>query len=320
VAAETARVVARRGRLVIAETRHGLVGANALVDASNAGGDRLVLLPADPDASAARLHAALAALCGHDVAVVVTDTLGRPWRLGQTDVAVGLAGMGAVDDWRGRVDGDGRPLEVTEVAVADEVAAAADLVKGKASRVPAALLRGVARPRGDGRARDLVRAPAEDLFRTAGTAEDLLAFLEGGPLPGGFLPDPVDPATIDRAVAAARAVPLPGRRRFEVVPVPAAARSACLAALSPAPPALATAPALLGCALRGAGEDAPEAELAAGGAVRTLVLGLHALGVAAVFEPAGAPARAEALAAALGLDAGWRPLGLLAAGRPGLSR
>jgi nitroreductase len=102
--------------------------------------------------------------------------------------------------------------------------------------------------------------------------------------------------------------------------VPAAARPACLAALSPAPPALATAPALLGCGLRGAGEDAPGAELAAGGAVRTLVLGLHALGVAAVFEPAGAPARAEALAAALGLDAGWRPLGLLAAGRPGLSR
>jgi coenzyme F420-0:L-glutamate ligase/coenzyme F420-1:gamma-L-glutamate ligase len=90
-----ARVVARRGRLVIAETRHGLVGANALVDASNAGGDRLVLLPADPDASAARLRADLAALDGHDVAVVVTDTLGRPWRLGQTDVAVGLAGMGA---------------------------------------------------------------------------------------------------------------------------------------------------------------------------------------------------------------------------------
>ncbi len=181
VAAETARVVARRGRLVIAETRHGLVGANALVDASNAGGDQLVLLPDDPDASAARLRAALAALDGHDVAVVVTDTLGRPWRLGQTDVAVGLAGMGALDDWRGRADGDGRPLEVTEVAVADEVAAAADLVKGKASRVPAALLRGVPRPEGDGSARDLVRPPAEDLFRTAGTAEDLLAFLEAAP-------------------------------------------------------------------------------------------------------------------------------------------
>ena len=119
VAAETARVVARRGRLVIAETRTGLVGANALVDASNAGGDRLVLLPSDPDASAARLRAELQRLDGHDVAVVITDTLGRPWRLGQTDVAVGLAGMGALDDWRGRADGDGRLLEVTEVAVAD---------------------------------------------------------------------------------------------------------------------------------------------------------------------------------------------------------
>ena len=317
VAAETARVVARRGRLVIAETRHGLVGANALVDASNAGGDRLVLLPADPDASAGRLRADLAALDGHDVAVVVTDTLGRPWRLGQTDVAVGLAGMGALDDWRGRADGDGRRLEVTEVAVADEVAAAADLVKGKASRVPAALLRGVARPEGRGRARDLVRPAADDLFRTAGTAEDLLAFLDGGPPPAGFLPDPVDPDTVERAVAAARAVPLPGGQRLQAAPVPAGARPACLAALSPAPPLLAAAPVLLACGLA-AGVGAPGVELAAGGAVRTLVLGLHALGVAAVFEPAGTPARAGALAAALG-PVPWRAFGLLAAGRPGLS-
>jgi coenzyme F420-0:L-glutamate ligase len=216
VAAETARVVARRGRLVIAETRHGLVGANALVDASNAGGDRLVLLPADPDASAARLREAIGAVDGHDVAVVVTDTLGRPWRLGQTDVAVGLAGMGALDDWRGRTDGDGRLLEVTEVAVADEVAAAADLVKGKAARVPAALLRGVPRPKGDGTARDLVRAPADDLFRTAGTAEDLLAFLEGPPPPAAFRPGPVDPAVLDRAVAAS------GWRRSPTTPGPPA--------------------------------------------------------------------------------------------------
>src|SRR6266487_475512 len=117
VAAETVRVVARRGAMVIAETRHGLVGANALIDESNAGGDALVLLPEDPDASAARLRAALASLDGHDVAVVVTDTLGRPWRRGQTDVAVGMAGMGALEDYRGRLDGDGRVLEVTEVAV-----------------------------------------------------------------------------------------------------------------------------------------------------------------------------------------------------------
>jgi coenzyme F420-0:L-glutamate ligase / coenzyme F420-1:gamma-L-glutamate ligase len=315
VAAETARVVARRGRLVIAETRHGLVGANALVDASNAGGDRLVLLPADPDASAARLRAALAELDGHDVAVVVTDTLGRPWRLGQTDVAVGLAGMGALDDWRGRTDGDGRLLEVTEVAVADEVAAAADLVKGKASRVPAALLRGVPRPKGDGAARDLVRAATDDLFRTAGTAEDLIAFLAGAPPPAAFLPDPVEEALLDRAVAAARDVPLPGGGRLQLVPVPTEARPACLATLAPPPPppvraALAAAPALLACYLEpplpaGVG-------LAAGGAVRTLLLALHALGVAARFDPAG-PALGEALA----LDPGARPLGLVAAGRAG---
>jgi dehydro coenzyme F420 reductase / coenzyme F420-0:L-glutamate ligase / coenzyme F420-1:gamma-L-glutamate ligase len=339
VAAETARVVARRGRLVIAETRHGLVGANALVDASNAGGDRLVPLPADPDASAARLRAELEALDGHDVAVVVTDTLGRPWRLGQTDVAVGLAGMGALDDWRGRADGDGRLLEVTEVAVADEVAAAADLVKGKASRVPAALVRGVSRPKGDGRARDLVRPPADDLFRTAGTAEDLLAFLEGAPPPAQFLPGPVEAATLDRAAAAARAVPLPGGHVFQAVPVPAAARAACLATLSPTPPrpteaspaeveadppapvaprlpsAMAGAPVLLVCCLAPPAGDAA-VELAAGGALRTLVLGLHALGVGALFAPAGAAAR-PALAAALGLAPGREPLGLLVAGHPG---
>jgi coenzyme F420-0:L-glutamate ligase/coenzyme F420-1:gamma-L-glutamate ligase len=322
VAAETARVVARRGRLVIAETRHGLVGANALVDASNAGGDRLVLLPADPDASADRLRAAIETLDGHDVAVVVTDTLGRPWRLGQTDVAVGLAGMAALDNWRGRTDGDGRLLEVTEVAVADEVAAAADLVKGKAARVPAALLRGVPRPKGDGTARDLVRSPADDLFRTAGTAEDLIAFLEGPPPPAAFRPGPVEQATLDRAVAAARAVPLPGGRRLRVLPVPDPARPACLAACSPTPPALADAPALLACCLDPpaapgppAGATDPGLELAAGGALRTLVLALHALGVAAVLHPAAPPAR-PALAAALDLDPGAEPLALLAAGEP----
>ncbi|MFL6191026.1 MAG: coenzyme F420-0:L-glutamate ligase [Actinomycetes bacterium] len=349
VAAETVRVVARRGRLVIAETRQGLVGANALVDASNAGGDALVLLPRDPDASAARLRAAIQALDGHDVAVVVTDTLGRPWRLGQTDVAVGLAGMGALEDWRGRPDGDGRILEVTEVAVADEVAAAADLVKGKASRVPAALLRGVPRPTGDGSARDLVRSPADDLFRTAGTVEDLLAVLEGGPPPTRFLPGPVDPAALDRAVATADAVPLAAGRRLRVLSVPAAARGRCVAALSPTgppDPALEGAPLLLAPCLApppaaaaahsavlvrpagkvgghrpgaGAGAAPPDdlgVALAAGGAVRTLQLALHVQGIGSSFQPAGPDAWA-ALAAALELAASWRPLGLLAAGRPG---
>jgi coenzyme F420-0:L-glutamate ligase/coenzyme F420-1:gamma-L-glutamate ligase len=361
VAAETVRVVARRGRLVIAETRQGPVGANALVDASNAGGDALVLLPRDPDASAAGLRAAIEALDGHDVAVVVTDTLGRPWRLGQTDVAVGLAGMGALEDWRGRPDGDGRLLEVTEVAVADEVAAAADLVKGKASRVPAALLRGVPRPKGDGRARDLVRPPTDDLFRSAATVEDLLALLEGGPAPARFLAGPVDPAAVDRAATTAAAIALPGGQRLRVVEVPAAARRRCTAALPPtrrAGPALADAPVLLAPCLvpppaegaaphtdsprRAQAAQAPSAEgvepfpadaarraegahaaapwaegvaLAAGGALRTLLLALHVQGIATVFEPAGTGA--PALAAALELAAGWRPLGLVAAGRPG---
>jgi coenzyme F420-0:L-glutamate ligase/coenzyme F420-1:gamma-L-glutamate ligase len=325
VAAETVRVVARRDRLVIAETRQGLVGANALVDASNAGGDALVLLPRDPDAAAARLRAAVEALDGHEVAVVITDTLGRPWRLGQTDVAVGLAGMGALEDWRGRPDADGRLLEVTEVAVADEVAAAADLVKGKASRVPAALLRGVPRPKGDGKARDLVRPPAEDLFRTAGTAADLLAFLEAPAPPAGFLPDPVEQAAWRRAAAAAAAVALPGGARLRVVEAAtAAARARLLAGVAAAggasPALLAGAPLLLVPCLapsgRAGSREASAAvglELAAGGALATMLLGLHAQSLQAVFVPAGRHAEDE-LAAALALAAGWRPLGTLAAG------
>jgi dehydro coenzyme F420 reductase / coenzyme F420-0:L-glutamate ligase / coenzyme F420-1:gamma-L-glutamate ligase len=325
VAAETVRVVARRDRLVIAETRQGLVGANALVDASNAGGDALVLLPRDPDAAAARLRAAVEALDGHEVAVVITDTLGRPWRLGQTDVAVGLAGMGALEDWRGRPDADGRLLEVTEVAVADEVAAAADLVKGKASRVPAALLRGVPRPKGDGKARDLVRPPAEDLFRTAGTAEDLLAFLEAPAPPAGFLPGPVERVAWRRAAAAAGTVALPGGARLRVVEAAtAAARARLLAAVAAgggaSPALLAGAPLLLVPCLapsgRAGSREASAAaglELAAGGALATMLLGLHAQSLQAVFVPAGRHAQDE-LAAALALAAGWRPLGALAAG------
>jgi len=328
VAAETVRVVARRDRMVIAETRHGLVGANALVDASNTGADALVLLPADPDASAARLRAALAAASGADVAVVVTDTLGRPWRVGHTDVAVGLAGMGAIEDYRGRPDGDGRRLEVTEVAVADEVAAAADLVKGKVARIPAALVRGVRRPAGDGRASDLVRPAAADLFRTASGPEDLVAFLEGGTAHRRLLPDPVDPAVVERAALAAAAAPFPGGARpFRVVHVASpAGRARYLAALeAPAGAAggataeLRTAPVLLvpclAAAAPGPTEPAAAVELAAGGAVRTLLLALHAHGLAAIWAAGGMPHR-DAPAAALGLPADWRPLGTVAAGRP----
>jgi coenzyme F420-0:L-glutamate ligase/coenzyme F420-1:gamma-L-glutamate ligase len=317
VAAETVRVVARRGPLVIAETRHGLVGANALIDASNAGGDALVPLPADPDASAVRLRAALAAATGADVAVVVTDTLGRPWRLGQTDVAVGLAGMGALADYRGRADGDGRVLEVTEMAVPDEVAAAADLVKGKLARVPAALLRGVTRPPGDGRASHLVRPAAEDLFRGAGAPEELLAFLEGSAEPAVLLPDPVDPALVERAIEAA-AVALAGGFPMLVRVGSAAARERWLAADRPGDgrdALLALAPVLLVPCLAGGDAAGGPQWLEAGAFTHALVLAMRAQGLAATWV-AAEPSRRRAAASSLDLPAGWLPLGALAAGHP----
>lgn len=163
---ETARVVARRGDLVIAETAHGLVCANAGVDASNLPEGVLSLLPVDPDGSAASLRAALRALLDIDVAVVITDTFGRAWRTGVVNVAIGCAGLPAAVDLRGRPDHDGRELEATVVALADEVAAASGLVMAKDAGVPAALLRGVDRLGApDGRARDLIRPADEDLFR-----------------------------------------------------------------------------------------------------------------------------------------------------------
>jgi len=169
---ETVRVVARRGDLVIAETRHGFVCANAGVDASNVEDGYVSLLPEDPDASAERIRTSLETRLGvTSLGVVVTDTFGRPWRNGLVNVAIGCAGMPAVVDLRGAVDHLGRELEVTVVALADEVAAASGIVMGKAAGVPAALIRGVdvgGAPQG--RARDLVRSSVEDLFRT-GTIE-----------------------------------------------------------------------------------------------------------------------------------------------------
>ena len=160
-------VRADRGRL-IARTRHGFVCANAGVDASNAGApDHVVLLPLDPDGSARRLRAALRERLGVAPAVVVTDSFGRAWRQAQCEVAVGCAGLRVVDDWRGRTDSDGRVLQATAIAVADEAAAAADLVRGKASREPAVRLCGLERHvtahDGPGAAA-LVRERADDLF------------------------------------------------------------------------------------------------------------------------------------------------------------
>ena len=162
---ESTRVVRSRPPLVIAETRHGFVCASAGVDASNAPGDGiLVLLPLDPDASARRIRERLVELGGVDVGVIVSDSFGRAWRQGTTDVALGVAGLAPLRDLRGTTDARGRELRTTQIAVADELAGAAELVMGKASGIPAAIVRGVD-ARGDGSAAELVMPRERDLFR-----------------------------------------------------------------------------------------------------------------------------------------------------------
>jgi coenzyme F420-0:L-glutamate ligase/coenzyme F420-1:gamma-L-glutamate ligase len=162
---EASTVRRRRGDLVIAETEHGFVCASAGVDRSNTPGEGwVVLLPKDPDASAARLRDQLAARFSVAPTVIVSDSFGRAWRQGTTDVAIGVAGMLPLLDLRGSADARGRTLASTVVAVADELAGAAELVMGKASGIPAALVRGYAVPAGEGSARDLVMPPERDLF------------------------------------------------------------------------------------------------------------------------------------------------------------
>jgi coenzyme F420-0:L-glutamate ligase/coenzyme F420-1:gamma-L-glutamate ligase len=161
---ESVRVL-RSHRVLITETRHGFVCANSGVDHSNIPGDDvLTLLPEDPDASADRLRSSLRELAGVEVGVIVSDTFGRPWRLGIVNVALGIAGIPALVDLRGSVDDAGKPLHATVLAAADDIAAAAGLVMGKTARTPAVIVRGL-QMQGRGRGRDLVRPAAEDLFR-----------------------------------------------------------------------------------------------------------------------------------------------------------
>lgn len=208
VAGETVRVVARRGTTTIAETRHGLVMAAAGVDASNVAGDEIALLPTDPNGSARLLRERLTALTGATVAVVVSDTMGRAWRLGQVDQAIGSAGLAPIRDARGTLDSFGNVLEVTEIAVADELASAAELVKGKADGVPVVVVRGLDLP-DDGRGADaLVRPAAQDWFRL-GTTEAHQQTLALRRTVRSFTAAPVDADVLRRCLAAAFLAPAP---------------------------------------------------------------------------------------------------------------
>jgi coenzyme F420-0:L-glutamate ligase / coenzyme F420-1:gamma-L-glutamate ligase len=163
---ESRRIVRMDRGLIIAETHHGFVCANAGVDVSNVpGNDMVCLLPVDPDASAARLREALATRSGCDLAVIVSDSFGRPWREGITNIAIGVSGMNPLADYRGQRDPHGHPLEASVLAVADELAAAAELVMGKTAGIPVAIVRGYPYEGGSGTGRDLLMLPERDLFR-----------------------------------------------------------------------------------------------------------------------------------------------------------
>ena len=312
VARESVAVVARRGDLLITRTKHGLVCANAGVDSSNVAPGFLTLLPEDPDASAERLQKELAARLGlARLGVVVTDTFGRPWREGVVDVAIGCAGMPAALDLRGTLDDHGAVLETTVVALADAVAAASALVMTKTARVPAALVRGLDRAIGDappGASRDLVRAPADDLFR-----ESVAVALASAGQSGGFGSGDVPRTLLEDAMAVA-STPLGSVRCSFVAVDSTAARRRLLAAVEDPDHALRTAPALIvPCVGAALGTSEQTTFLAAGAAIRSLLVALHAQGLAWSWD-AGRDLEPERVRAALALDPDRRPIGVVAVG------
>jgi dehydro coenzyme F420 reductase / coenzyme F420-0:L-glutamate ligase / coenzyme F420-1:gamma-L-glutamate ligase len=340
---ETRRVVARRGDLVIAETRHGFVCANAGVDASNVEAGFLSLLPEDPDGSAERLREALTERLGVEVAVVITDTFGRTWRRGVVNVSIGCAGIPALVDLRGTADHHGRELEATVVALADEVAAASGLAMGKASRVPAALVRGVAFDAATVPISELVRPPEEDLFRSS----PLLSISERRTI-RAFGAGDVPREAVEEAVRAACTAPAPHHTRpwsFSAIWSPAAKRR-LLGAIAEAwredlrgdgtPEAtierrIARSDAVLGAApvlivpwvrFEGAHPyaDAERAHaeqemflLSGGAAIQNLLLALSAQGFASCWISSTLFCQEESRAA-LGMSEEWFALGTVAAG------
>jgi coenzyme F420-0:L-glutamate ligase/coenzyme F420-1:gamma-L-glutamate ligase len=345
--AETVRVVARRGTTRISQTRHGLVLAAAGVDESNTEPGTVVLLPADPDGSARRLRKAISEQCAARAAVVITDTMGRPWRAGQTDTAIGAAGLVPLRDHRGQTDTFGNLLEVTMAAVADEVAAAADLVKQKTTQIPVAIVRGLAElvtdADGPGAAA-LIRPAEEDMFRL-GAADVLTARRTVRE----FTTAPVPAEAVRRAVAAAVTAPAPHHSqpwRFAVLESPQArtrlldhmlaawqadlARDGFTAeqisrrvrrgdVLRRAP--LLIVPCLIGdAAHRYPDERRNRAErtmflVSMGAAVENLLVSLAVDGLGSCWVSSTLFCR-EAAAVALGLSPEWEPMGTVGVGYP----
>ncbi len=344
VAAETARVIAVRDDLVIAETHHGFVCANAGVDASNVAAGLLTLLPKDPDGSAAALREALRERLGVDrLGVIVTDTFGRPWREGLVDVAIGVAGMPATLDLRGTTDAVGRELEATVVALADHVAAAAGLVMGKADGVPVALVRGLEWHDAAGTAADLLRPAELDLFR-----ESPMQALHARRTIRSFGPGDVPRDAVADAVAAACTAPAPHHTRpWRFVALDSApAKRGLLAAIAEAwrsdlrrdgtdeetierriarsDEVLGAAPTLIVPFVRFAGAHPyPDAEragaeremflLSGGAAIQNLLLALHARMIASCWISSTLFCQEETRAV-LGMDDEWHALGTVACG------